>query len=235
VEGIETDGAKTVGVRLADHTRIITPHVVNAAGVWSRSVADLAGLDLPVHPAKRYLYHSRPVDGLDVSGWPMLIAPSGAHLRPSEGNTLMMAWEDRPGQLPGSTDSGTLWETQDTIDEGFGTGPEGYGIEILTELSGFLPALAEHVGLSRVTCGWYANTPDHKAILGEDPRLPGLYHATGFSGHGVMHAAASGLTLAELILARELTLASAEELQTHFGLAPLLDGNPREPVEDMVL
>jgi hypothetical protein len=50
-----------------------------------------------------------------------------------------------------------------------------------------------------------------------------------------MHAAATGLTLAELILAREPTLASTEDLETHFGLASLLDGRLREPVEDMVL
>jgi hypothetical protein len=50
-----------------------------------------------------------------------------------------------------------------------------------------------------------------------------------------MHAAASGLILAEVILGREPTLASADELHSQFGLASLLDGHPREPVEDMVL
>lgn len=235
VAGLEMNGTRAAGVRLSDHTRIAAPHVVNAAGVWSRSLARLAGLDLPIMAAKRYLYHSRPVDGLDVSGWPMLIAPGGAHLRPAEGNTLMMAWEDRPGQLPETTSPETLWETQDMIEDGFGIGPDDYGVEILTELSGFVPALAERVGLSQATCGWYAITPDHKAILGEDPRVPGLFHATGFSGHGVMHAAATGRTLAELILTGEPTLADPETLRAQFGLAPLLEGRQREPVEDMVL
>ena len=43
-------------------------------------------------------------------------------------------------------------------------------------------------------------TPDHYPILGEDLRVPGLYHATGFSGHGVMHSPATGRITADLIL-----------------------------------
>jgi glycine/D-amino acid oxidase-like deaminating enzyme len=108
-------------------------------------------------------------------------------------------------------------------------------VAVLAELAVFLPVLAEAVGLSRATCGWYTVTPDHKAILGEDPRLRGLYHAAGFSGHGIMHAAAAGLTVAELLLGRTPTLAPRDALATHFGLAPLLEGRLREPVEDMVL
>jgi glycine/D-amino acid oxidase-like deaminating enzyme len=164
----------------------------------------------------------------------MTIVPGGAHLRPAEGNTLMMAWERRPRPRDAAPPE-ALWEEQDTIDPGFGTGPSGYGTAVLGELAALVPVLAEAVALARVTCGWYAVTPDHKAILGEDPRLRGLYHAAGFSGHGIMHAAATGLTLAESILDRTPTLAAPDALAAHFGLAPLLEGRLREPVEDMVL
>jgi sarcosine oxidase subunit beta len=237
VTAIETskDGSSVAGVGIGSSDSVLSSHIVNCAGIWSHAVAELAGLSLPISPAKRYLYHSHPVHDLDVSAWPMLIGDNSAHLRPSEGNTIMIAWEHRPEPLSQPPDAEVLWDHQDEIEPGFGTGPDGYGIEILGELSRHLPILAERVGLSRATCGWYAITPDHKAILGEDPRTQGLYHATGFSGHGVMHAAATGLTLAELILAREPTLASTEDLETHFGLASLLDGRLREPVEDMVL
>ena len=43
-------------------------------------------------------------------------------------------------------------------------------------------------------------TPDHHPILGEVPEVPGFYCANGFSGHGVMHAPATGKILADLIL-----------------------------------
>jgi sarcosine oxidase subunit beta len=43
-------------------------------------------------------------------------------------------------------------------------------------------------------------TPDHHPILGEAPGVPGFFLANGFSGHGVMHAPATGKILADLIL-----------------------------------
>jgi sarcosine oxidase subunit beta len=52
-----------------------------------------------------------------------------------------------------------------------------------------------------VRTGWgglYEVTPDHHPILGAVG--PGVYAACGFSGHGVMHAPAAGLLMAELLL-----------------------------------
>jgi sarcosine oxidase subunit beta len=43
-------------------------------------------------------------------------------------------------------------------------------------------------------------TPDHHPILGESPTVPGFYLANGFSGHGVMHAPATGKILSDIIL-----------------------------------
>jgi glycine/D-amino acid oxidase-like deaminating enzyme len=171
---------------------------------------------------------------VDVSSWPLLIAPGGAHTRPAEGNRLMMAWEERPQPL---ADAGPdeLYEDQDTIDPGFGLGIEDYGLRVLAELARHVPLLGERVALAQATCGWYALTPDHKAILGEDPRIPGLFHASGFAGHGIMHAGATGLTLAEIVLGREPSLLGAADLEGQFGLSSLLATGFREPAEDLVL
>jgi sarcosine oxidase subunit beta len=47
--------------------------------------------------------------------------------------------------------------------------------------------------------GLYETTPDHRAIIGWEPVVKGLFHATGFSGHGLMHAPAAGLVTAEIL------------------------------------
>jgi glycine/D-amino acid oxidase-like deaminating enzyme len=47
--------------------------------------------------------------------------------------------------------------------------------------------------------GLYEMTPDHNALLGEHPALPGFVVAAGFSGHGLMMAPATGRAIAELI------------------------------------
>jgi sarcosine oxidase, subunit beta len=234
VTGMERDAGGLSAVRLAGGERIGTRAVVSAAGVWSRSVVARAGLDLPLRPAKRYLYHSHPLGRTATSGWPMVIGDRGAHTRPAEGGTLLLAWEHRPSARD-PLEAAALWAEQDRIDPGFGTGIEEYGVEVMAELARLVPAFEEEVGLAHVTCGWYAVTPDHKAILGEDPRLPGLFHACGFSGHGIMHAPASARTVAELVLDAETTVVPRPEVERHFGIGPLLEGRPREPVESMVL
>jgi sarcosine oxidase subunit beta len=43
-------------------------------------------------------------------------------------------------------------------------------------------------------------SPDHHCILGPVAELPGFFLANGFSGHGVMHAPATGKVLSDLIL-----------------------------------
>ncbi|MFO7769153.1 MAG: FAD-binding oxidoreductase [bacterium] len=229
------EGGRVTGVVTGEGSTVAGSRVLLAAGVWSASLMRSWRLGLPVRPAKRYLYHTRPVRGREVSDWPLIVGERGAHLRPSEGNTLLLAWESRPDPEEDVPNGGTLRDRQDAVEEGFGTGPEGYGMEVLAELAPHMPLLAEEAALAGVTSGWYCVTGDHKAILSADPRLEGLYHACGFSGHGIMHGAATGRTMAELVLGEPTSLARFEEIRRHFGLQPLLEGKTREPGEDVVI
>ena len=63
VTGIEVDGGR---IRAVETTkgRIATDTVVCAAGVWSREIAALAGLDLPVRGERRWLHYTPERDGL---------------------------------------------------------------------------------------------------------------------------------------------------------------------------
>jgi sarcosine oxidase subunit beta len=51
--------------------------------------------------------------------------------------------------------------------------------------------------------GLYETTPDHRAIIGYEPAVRGMFHVTGFSGHGLMHAPAAGLVTAETLTGKE--------------------------------
>ena len=62
-----------------------------------------------------------------------------------------------------------------------------------------IPAL-ERLRVERAWAGHYeVNTLDHNAIIGPHDEIKNLIFATGFSGHGVMHAPATGRGVAELI------------------------------------
>jgi len=73
--------------------------------------------------------------------------------------------------------------------------------EILTRAAGRVPIFETlAVNPKRAWAGLYEMTPDHHPILGEAPGVPGFFLANGFSGHGVMHAPATGKILSDLIL-----------------------------------
>ncbi|MDQ2921740.1 MAG: FAD-binding oxidoreductase [Acidobacteriota bacterium] len=162
---------------------VSTPMVVNAAGPWAAEVARMAGAELPVEPLRRQLVPTEPFDGLPQR-FPMVIdMSSGFHFR-REGKGILLAWND-----PEET-------------HGFKTDFDPTFVEkILTHAAYRVPALAEaEVNPRRAWAGLYEMTPDHHAIIGSAPNIEGLYFANGFSGHGVMHAPASGRITADLIL-----------------------------------
>ena len=44
----------------------------------------------------------------------------------------------------------------------------------------------EKIGIKSTVCGPESFTPDHKTILGEDPRVRGFFHGCGFNSGGMM-------------------------------------------------
>jgi len=68
------------------------------------------------------------------------------------------------------------------------------------------------VNPKRAWAGLYEMTPDHHPILGAVPDVPGFFCANGFSGHGVMHAPATGKIVSDLVLKGTTDLIDAELL-----------------------
>jgi sarcosine oxidase subunit beta len=166
--------------------------VVNCAGAWAAEVAALVGIDLPVEPLRRMLVPTEPFDGFPHTA-PMIIDMSnGFHFRP-ESRGFLLAWND-PEETPG-----------------YKTDFEPAFIEkILTRAANRVPVF-ENVAVNpkRAWAGLYEMTPDHHPILGESPEVPEFFFANGFSGHGVMHAPATGKILSDLILTRKTDLIDA--------------------------
>jgi len=76
----------------------------------------------------------------------------------------------------------------------------------------------------RAWAGLYEVTPDHHAIIGPAPGVPGLFFVNGFSGHGVMHSPASGRLASDLILDGASSLLDARDL----GLGRFAEGRMLE-------
>ncbi|MGA2133994.1 MAG: FAD-dependent oxidoreductase [Bryobacteraceae bacterium] len=194
VTAIDVDARGVSGVRTSNGT-VAARTVVNAAGPWAAAVARMAGVDLPIVPLRRMLVPTEPFPGLPER-LPMVIDMStGFHFRP-EGRGLLMAWND-PAETPG-----------------FKTAFDPAFIErILTHAVDRVPCFENlEVNPHRAWAGLYAVSPDHHAIIGPAPGVPGLFFANGFSGHGVMHSPATGRITADLILHGATDLLDAREL-----------------------
>jgi sarcosine oxidase subunit beta len=194
VTGIQRDPK---GIAAVETTKgsVATRKVVNCAGAWAASIAKMVGVDLPVEPLRRMLVPTEPFDQFPHSA-PMIIDMSnGFHFRP-EGLGFLLAWND-PEEIPG-----------------YKTDFEPSFIEkILTRAADRVPVFENlAVNPKRAWAGLYEMTPDHHPILGPVPSVPGFFLANGFSGHGVMHAPATGKVLADLILEGKTDLIDASLL-----------------------
>jgi sarcosine oxidase, subunit beta len=175
--------------------KIATRTVVNCAGAWAASIAAMVGIDLPVEPLRRMLVPTEPFDRFPHTA-PMIIDMSnGFHFRP-EALGFLMAWND-PEETPG-------FKT-DFVPE--------FIEKILTRAADRVP-IFENVAVNpkKAWAGLYEMTPDHHPILGPVREVPGFFCANGFSGHGVMHAPATGKILADLILTGKTDLIDAKLL-----------------------
>ncbi|GHF42517.1 sarcosine oxidase subunit beta [Deinococcus metalli] len=158
--------------------------VLNAAGAWSGEVGALAGLDIPVRPARRMVFTTGPLD--PPRRLPMTFdLESGVWLR-SEGERL-------------------IFGRADPADEGWREGLNWEWLDPTLEAALARFPWLDTAGLDRRASWWgyYEVTPDHQAILGRMPGVDGWLNACGFSGHGVMHAAATARVMAQVACGEE--------------------------------
>ena len=194
VTGIQRDAQGIAAVETSKGT-ISTRKVVNCAGAWAAEIGLMIDVVLPVEPLRRMLVPTEPFDQFPHTA-PMIIDMSnGFHFRP-EALGFLLAWND-PEETPG-------YKTD--FDPAF--------IEkILTRAADRVPMFENlAVNPKRAWAGLYEMTPDHHPILGPVPGVPGFFLANGFSGHGVMHAPATGKILSDLILTGKTDLVDASLL-----------------------
>lgn len=161
--------------------------VVNAAGADAARVAGLLSVEVPVHPVRRNLAYAEVPGESDEDPAPLIPMcvdlDTGVLVRREVGGGYVLAYSN-PDDPPGR---------DTTVD------PD------------FLPQLAARIGhrfphleavpINPRQCwaGLYPETPDHHAVIGVPPEAPGFVQCVGFGGHGLMHAPAAGLAVAELV------------------------------------
>ncbi len=181
LSGTVTAWDKT-GVTLEDGTEVRADTVVLACGAWSRDVAALIGLALPVEPMSRESYVFKAE--ADIEPLPFLKSESDLAIRP-EGDGYV-------GGVPDWTEAAG-WN--------FDLDPDRFQSVVWPALAKRVPKM-ERLKLSSSWRGHYARSIlDYSPIIGRwTDGLESVVIATGFSGHGIMHAPATGRAVTELIL-----------------------------------
>lgn len=172
-QGIESQGERVVGV-VGRRGRYAAPTVVIAAGAWSSS---LAGVPRPVAVA--------PVRGqMAALPWPQGARRAIVY---GSGGYLVARGEEA---IAGSTMEYAGFEAQVTL--------PGLA-RVFAAARALCPALAGTDPL-RTWAGLRPVTPDGLPIIGAEPRLGGLWYATGHGRNGILLAGLTGLLIRQLVM-----------------------------------
>jgi D-arginine dehydrogenase len=179
--GLRIAGDQVTGVETSEGF-LESGHVVLAGGGWAATLAAEAGYPFPLVPYRRHLLVTNPLAQVDP-GWPVVWSQGDEfYFRPESGGLLMCAC-DTVAVSP---------------EEGQKTDPAELE-RIASKAARWLPSLGD-AGVARAWAGMRTFAPDHRFVIGSDPRARGLHWVAGLGGHGITCAPAAGQLAAEWIV-----------------------------------
>lgn len=170
VEALQYErGNWTVTTRAEKYT---APIIINAAGAWVDTIADLAGLNpLNVEPLKRTVILVEAPESTDVSGWPMIVDIGGEiYFKPDAGLILIS---------PADESLAPACDAQ----------PDEMDIAIAVDRFETLTTM-EVRRVNHQWAGLRTFAKDRNPIVGFDPRSKGFFWLAGLGGFGIATAPA---------------------------------------------
>jgi len=201
VTGFRLDKGEIRGV---DTTRgpISCEIAVLCAGIWSRDLGKLAGVNIPLY-ASEHMYVLTEADPKIPRDLPVLRDTDGyVYVKEDAGKLLIGSFEPRGKPLP--------MEMLPARFEFGELGEDWNHFELpMTKAAEVIPLL-ESLGIRHFLNGPESFTPDNRFILGEAPDVKRLYVAAGFNSQGILSSAGVGRALAEWIMEDEPTMDLSE-------------------------
>jgi sarcosine oxidase subunit beta len=151
---------------LTDRGKISTDFVVNAAGAWSKQIAEMVDVKLPNKPFRKEILVTERVKPLFKS---MVISFKDGIYFSQQEEGQVLGGIPIPNEKPG-------YLTEPTFD---------FLHHMAKTLARYAPPL-KHVNVIRQWAGYYDVTPDARPIIGETEKIKGFIQCNGFSGHGFM-------------------------------------------------
>jgi sarcosine dehydrogenase len=188
---IEVENGRVRAVQ-TDKGRIGCDKLVICAGLWSRAVGRLAGVNIPVVPVQHQYLITERIGGV-TSGLPTLRDPDRlTYWKEEVGGLVMGGYEPNPkpwmpdGPPPDPFEFQLLDNDLDHFEP------------ILQLAAGRVPAM-QTAGIKQVINGPESFTPDGNFILGEAPEVRGIFVGAGFNAFGIASGGGAGMALAEWV------------------------------------
>lgn len=197
VTGFAIENGRVTGVE-TPHGAIACETVALCAGLWSHSVAALAGVSAPLQACEHFYLLTQPLE--EITGHLPTLGDHDAHLylRDDVGGLLVGSFEPHARAI------------------GLDKLPKDFAFDLLAEdwdhfepmlMNGIhrIPAL-ERAEARMLLNGPESFTPDGRFLLGESPELRGFYLGCGMNSAGMASSGGAGRWLAEWILQGEPTM-----------------------------
>ncbi len=183
VTGFTVNGEKITEVKTSKGN-VSTQLVINCAGAWAGKIGEMVGADVRIRPIRRQCVTTGPLDWVKPF-FPMVVDVASGLYSHKESKGLLLGWAD-PNVKPSFDISLDPDYTDAMLEKGLNRIPQLEEAEVANQWAGL-----------------YETTPDHRAIIGWESKVQGMFHNAGFSGHGLMHAPAAGLVTAEIVTGKE--------------------------------
>jgi 4-methylaminobutanoate oxidase (formaldehyde-forming) len=188
VTGFVVDGRRVTGV-VTDLGTVECEYVVVACGMWSRQVAALAGVDVPLQAAEHYYVLTEAFDGVHRD-LPVVEDPDRYGYFREEGGGLLVGLFEPVG-APWQLDRVPEWSSFAQLP--FDWDRVGPWLQGAMDR---IPALAD-VGVRTFFCGPESFTPDVHPMLGPAPEVDGLWVAAGLNSLGILLGGGVGSVVAQ--------------------------------------
>ncbi len=196
VTDIETVRGAVSAVSIADGSRIECNKLIVCAGAWSRQLAAMAGVSIPLVSCEHMYIVTDVIDELPKPCPIIRDLESGIYLKGDGGKFVLGAFEKKPKSwIPTQRDAGFLMFAEDW----------DHAQPMLEAGIHRAPLIAEH-GISHFMNGPESFTPDTKQIMGEAPECRNLFVAAGFNSIGIMSSAGVGKVMARWVRDNEAPL-----------------------------
>jgi glycine/D-amino acid oxidase-like deaminating enzyme len=189
------ESGRVRGVRTATG-EFFAPVVVNAGGPWSYLNAELASAVLPTAAIGHYYLMTRsdPVHPVERLSPAVRDRELRIYSRPEGGGLIVGIYDPEPElfdmrKLPADFDMSRMKAARDSIQVA----------QLIEAARHRFPWITERTPMS-ITTGIMTFTPDARPFCGKLPDVDGLYHCSGFSGHGIVQSPVIGLIMSQLIL-----------------------------------